>query len=152
MLDQTDIRIIEQLKQNGRASMREIAENIGVAPSTVSGRFQKLEDEGIIKGFSPIIDYEKTGFSLTTVLEIRAAADTIPEVAEKLQSRNQVISFFEVTGTTDMILIGKFLDREDLNSFVKNLQKTEGVNSTETHIVLTSPKTHGDINLDELEI
>jgi DNA-binding Lrp family transcriptional regulator len=151
MIDRTDIEIIEQLKQKGRASMRDIAEKIDIAPSTASTRFQKLKEKSIIKGFKPVVDYEKLGFELTAVLEIQAEPNDIPELAERLENRNQIISFFEVTGTTDMILIGKFLDRKDLNQFVKDLQKTDGVSATETHIVLTSPKTHGEINLEKVK-
>ena len=151
MTDRTDIEIIEQLKKKGRASMREIAEKLDIAPSTASARFQKLKQESIIKGFKPVVDYEKLGFDLTAVMEIQAEPNKIPELAERIENRNQIISFFEVTGTTDMILIGKFLDRQNLNEFVKDLQKTEGVNSTETHIVLTSPKTHGEIDLEKVK-
>jgi len=151
MLDSTDIAIIEQLKKDGRSSMRKIAEEIDVAPSTASARFERLKEEEIITGFQPVVDYEKIGFELTTVMEVRSDPQMISDLAERLQEKKNIISFFEVTGSTDMVLIGKFVDRKDLNSFLKKLQKTDGVRSTETHMVLTSPKIHGGVDLETLK-
>lgn len=150
IMDRTDIRIIEELKQNGRASFNEIAENLDIATSTVSSRINRLESSGIIKGYKPVIDYEKAGFELTAMINVTARAEEIEDVAEKLESDNRVISFFEVTGETDMILVARFFDREDMNSTIKRFQKIDGLKSTETHIVLTTPILEGGINLGEV--
>lgn len=150
MIDDTDLRILQQLKENGRASFSDIADELGIATSTVTSRFQKMREKGILTGFRPVIDYEKLGFDLTAMIDIRAESEKTPEVAEKLQEKDRVISFFEVTGKTDMTLISRFRDREEMNEFVKSLQKTEGVKSTETHIILTPPKLEDNMNLEQL--
>lgn len=150
MLDQMDLDIIEELKSDGRASFSEIADSLGVANSTVTGRFQKLKKKGIITGFRPKIDYEKLGFELTAMINIKAEADKILQTVEKLESKTKVISFFEVTGDTDMIIVTRFLDRKDMNSFLKELQQTEGIKSTETHVILTEPKLEDNIDLKEI--
>jgi len=51
-----------------------------------------------------------------------------------------------------MILITRFLDREDMNSFIKSLQKIEGIKSTETNVILTEPKLEDNMSLDALEL
>lgn len=150
MIDSTDIEILERLREDGRASFSDIADDIGVATSTVASRVRKMEEEGVITGFRPQIDYEELGFELTAMIDIRAEAEMIPEVAEGLQGLGRVISFFEVTGRTDMIVIGRFLDREDMNEFVKKLQRTDGIRSTETHVILTTPKLEDDMGLGEI--
>jgi len=150
IMDRTDIRIIEELKRNGRGWFNEIAENLDIATSTVSSRINRLESSGIIKGYKPVIDYEKSGFELTAMINVTAKAEEIEDVAEKLESDNRVISFFEVTGETDMILVARFFDREDMNSTIKRFQKIDGLKSTETHIVLTTPILEGGINLGEV--
>jgi|APHM01.1.fsa_nt_gi Transcriptional regulators len=150
MIDETDLDIIEELKKDGRASFSDIAEKLGLATSTVTGRFQKLEEKEIITGFNPEIDYEKLGFELTAMIDIKAEADKIVETVETLESKTRVISFFEVTGETDMILVSRFLDREDMNQFLKDLQQTEGIKSTETNVILTEPKLEDNIDLKKL--
>jgi DNA-binding Lrp family transcriptional regulator len=150
MIDETDLDIIEELRKDGRASFSDIAEKLNLATSTVTGRFQKLEVNGVITGFRPEIDYEKLGFELTAMIDIKAEADRILETVEKLESNTRVISFFEVTGDTDMIIISRFLNREDMNSFLKELQQTEGIRSTETQVILTEPKLEDNMDLKEI--
>ena len=150
MIDDTDIRIIGELKENSRASFNEIARNLDLAPSTVGSRVRKMEESGVIKGYKPVIDHEKIGFELTAMIHISASAEKVEEVAGKLESNNRVISFFEVTGETDMIAVTRFFDREDMNATLKNFQKIEGLESTETHVVLTTPILDGGVNLGQL--
>lgn len=149
-VDDTDIRILEHLQKDGRASLRKLAEELDISPSTVSNRFHSLQERGIIQGFRPIIDYEAAGFDLTAVIELNAAANEMEHVADAIEDRARVVSFFEVTGETDMVLVCKFLDREDMNTFVKQLQKEEGVTETKTNVVLTSPTVWEPLSLDAL--
>jgi len=150
MIDDTDLEILEELQNDGRASFSDIAEKLGIATSTVTGRFQKLNEKGVITGFRPEIDYEKLGFELTAMIDIKAEAEKIVETAEQLESKTRVISLFEVTGDTDIIIVSRFLDRKDMNSFLKNLQQTEGIKSTETNVILTEPKLENNMNLKEI--
>lgn len=150
MIDDTDVEILDLLKRDGRASFSDIADELDLATSTVAGRVQKLQDKEVITGFSPSIDYEKLGFELTAMIAIKAEAERIVETAGKLESNTRVISFFEVTGETDMIVVSRFLDREDMNSFLKDLQQTEGIKSTETNVILTTPKLEDNMELKQL--
>lgn len=149
-LDDTDIRILEHLQRDGRASLRKLAEKMDLSPSTVSNRFHRLQEDGIIRGFRPVIDHEKAGFGLTGVIEVNAEASMMEDVSPHIRDLDRVVAFFEVTGDTDMILVCKFLDREDMNRFVKDLQKQDGVTETRTHVALTSPQEQGTLNLDAL--
>jgi DNA-binding Lrp family transcriptional regulator len=151
MLDGTDIEILEILKGDGRAAFSDIADRLDLATSTVATRVRKLEEEGVITGYRPEIDYETLGFELTAMIDVTAESGKVPEVAERLQENERVISFFEVTGETDMILISRFLDRQDMNSFIKSVQEVEGINSTETHVILTTPKLEDNIDLKQLQ-
>jgi len=150
MIDGTDLKILDELRKDGRASFSDIADKLGIATSTVTGRFQKLEEKGIITGFKPKIDYEELGFELTAMIAIKAEAQKIEATAEKLESNKRVISFFEVTGKTDMIVISRFIDRQDMNAFLKELQQTDGIRSTETNVILTPPKLDDNMDLRKL--
>jgi len=151
MVDRTDLKILEELRKDGRVSYSDIADKLGLATSTVTGRVQKMKNKEIITGFKPEIDYENLGFELTAMIAVKAKADEIENTAEKLESNERVISFFEVTGKTDMIVISRFIDREDMNSFLKNIQKTRGIESTETNVILTPPKLDDNMNLGKLQ-
>ncbi len=150
MIDRTDLRIIEELQKDGRASYSDMAENLDIATSTVTARIQKLEQKGILMGFRPVIDYEELGFNLTVMINLKAEADKVVETSKKLKNHEKVISFFEVTGKTDMIIISRFIDRKDMNSFIKNLQQTDGISSTETNVILTTPKLDDNMDLEKV--
>lgn len=150
MVDRTDLKILEELRKDGRASYSDISDKLGIATSTVTGRVKKMRDKDVITGFKPEIDYENLGFELTAMIALKAEAEKIVNTAKKLESNKRVISFFEVTGKTDMIVISRFIDREDMNSFLKELQQTSGVKSTETNVILTPPKLDDNMDLRRL--
>lgn len=143
-LDSTDIRIIEQLLLNGRASLREIAEELELSPSTVSNRFSKLRDSGIIERFQPVLDYEKMGFGFTAVVQVTVEAGYHDEVARKLSREGFVTSLFQVTGETDIISVCRFRDREEMReNLIEGLNKMEGILDTNTNVVLDSHENRG---------
>lgn len=64
-LDDTDKKILYMLQEDARnSSNSEIAETVGISPSTVSKRLQKLENAGVIMGYTPDIDYDVAGYPL----------------------------------------------------------------------------------------
>lgn len=150
MIDETDLKMLEELKKDGRASYSDMADKLGIATSTVTKRIQKLKQKQIITGFKPIIDYEKLGFKLTAMINIKAEPEKIIETSEKLKNHERVISFFEVTGKKDMVVITRFADRKHMNDFLKQLQQTEGIKSTETNVILTEPKLEDNMDLQRL--
>ena len=69
-MDQTDINILRELVNEARLSYNEVARRIGVAVGTVITRIGNLEKEGVIKGYSAILDPEKVGYDVTAIIEI----------------------------------------------------------------------------------
>jgi len=63
-LDELDTKIVKILLENGRLSSRKIAERLGISVGTVINRIQKLESEGIITGYTALLDHERLGYDL----------------------------------------------------------------------------------------
>lgn len=149
-IDETDIRILEYLSKDGRASLRELADELELSPSTVSNRFHRLQEEGVIQGFQPKINYETIGFGITAVIDIGlengAGDDLIPDISD----RKEILSQFVVTGDTDIILICKFLDRQHMYSFLKDLQNVDGIGETRTNVALDAVKEYGSVEIGEI--
>ena len=70
VLSETDMKILQVLLEDARFSSRQIAKKVGVSVGTVLSRIKKMEDEGLIKGYSAIMDHERLGYELTVVMEI----------------------------------------------------------------------------------
>jgi DNA-binding Lrp family transcriptional regulator len=139
-LNETDNRILKALLEDARFSSRQIAKNVGVSVGTVLSRIKKMEDEGLIKGYSAILDHEKLGYELTVVTEITVAKGRLVETENEIAKISNVCSVYDVTGLTDAVIIAKFKSREDLGNFTKRLLALPYVERTNTHVVLTTVK------------
>lgn len=139
-LSDVDLKILKALLEDARFSSRQIAKNVGVSVGTVLSRIKKMEDEGLIKGYSVILDHEKLGYELTVVSEITVAKGRLVETEAEISKIPNVVSVYDVTGLTDAVIIAKFKTREDLGAFTKRLLNLPYVERTNTHVVLTTVK------------
>ncbi len=139
-LNDTDVKILKGLLEDARFSSRQIAKNVGVSVGTVLSRIKKMEDEGLIKGYSVILDHEKLGFQLTVVTEISVSKGRLVETESEIAKFPSVCAVYDVTGLTDAVIIAKFKSREDLGIFTKRLLALPYIERTNTHVVLTTVK------------
>ena len=139
-LDKTDERILKNLMVDARLSARQLALKLGMSTVTVLSRIKKLEKEGIIQGYTAIIDHEKLGYSLTAVIEILARNDKILEIEDKIAKFENVCGVYDITGKSDTLIIAKFKERDELSKFVKSLAAIPNVENTITHVVLNTAK------------
>ena len=103
-------------------------------------RIKKMEDEGLIKGYSVLLDHEKLGYQLTVVTEITVSKGRLVETENEIAKISNVCSVYDVTGLTDAIIVAKFKSREDLGAFTKKLLSLPYIERTNTHVVLTTVK------------
>ncbi len=136
MVDELDRKIISILQKDARLSYREIAKKVGVAVGTVYNRIKRLEEEGIILGFAPKLDYTKLGYDLTTIIGVKAQGKRIVDIEKEIAKDPHVACVYDVTGEYDIIVIAKFKGREDMNRFVKKLLRIDGVEKTYTHVAM----------------
>ena len=139
-MDELDLKILGELLRDGRQSFREIARNLGIATGTVLTRIKNLERQGVIKGYTVILDHEKLGYELTVVVEITVSKGKLLEVDREIAKKPNVCAVYDVTGLTDAIVVAKFKNREELSRFTKSLLSIPHVERTNTHLVLTTIK------------
>jgi DNA-binding Lrp family transcriptional regulator len=139
-LNETDQKILKSLLEDARFSSRQIAKNVGVSVGTVLSRIKKMEDEGLIKGYSVLIDHEKLGYQLTVVTEITVSKGKLVETENEIAKISNVCSVYDVTGLTDAIIVAKFKSREELGHFTKRLLSLPYIERTNTHVVLATVK------------
>lgn len=139
-MDKLDIAILRLLNRNARRSFRDIALELEVSLSTVSNRVRKLEDDGIILGYAPIIAPEKVGYDLFAVIGVRIAHGRLLEVQKKIAKDSRVYGVYDVTGDWDCMLTARFRNRKEMNDFIKNMTAMENVERTYTQLVLNVVK------------
>ncbi|KAG2472569.1 MAG: hypothetical protein NPMRTH4_1920008 [Nitrosopumilales archaeon] len=139
-MDENDKKILRNLLFDARLSARQLALKLGMSTVTILSRIKKLENQKIIKSYTAILDHEKLGYDLTAIIEIIAKKDKIIEVEERLSKIENVCAVYDVTGSTDTLLVAKFKERSELSKFVKNLSTIPNVENTITHLVLNTVK------------
>ena len=140
MIDDTDRKIIHVLQKDGRASLRKISEEVGVALGTVSNRVNRMEHSGIITGYSVSLDPEKVGWSLNVVIGLRIEKGRLIEIQEKISRDYRVCGVYDVTGDYDSMIIARAKDREDLDDLIKNVMSVDGIERSLTQLVLNTVK------------
>jgi len=139
-LDETDVKVLKMLLSDARLSCRQIAKRINVSVSTVLSRIRKMEQGGVIKGYSAVVDHEKLGYELTVITEITVSKGKLLEMEKEIAKLPNVCCVYDVTGLTDAMVLAKFKSREELSSFTKSLLAMPFVERTNTHLVLTTLK------------
>ena len=139
-LDETDVEILKALTLDARLSSRQIAKRCGISIGTVLSRIKRMENEGIIRGYSALLDHEKLGYELTVISEITVSKGRLLEVENEIARLPNVCCVYDVTGLIDAIIVAKFKNREELGKFTKRLLTIPYVERTNTHVALTSIK------------
>src|SRR5258707_129132 len=101
IIDDLDRKILEELLEDGRESFRGIGRKTRVSVVTIGQRVKKMESEGIISGYSVLVDHEKIGFDITAISEVTVSKGRLLEVQREIAKMNQVCAVYDVTGVVD---------------------------------------------------
>jgi DNA-binding Lrp family transcriptional regulator len=143
-----DEKLVNALLEDGRASLRNLAEDLGVSVTTVSNHLNDLNEQGVINGYTPKVNYDELGYDVTAVIQIKVEGTAITDVADALREAKQMISVYEVTGNHDVIAIAKFKDTDGMNDQIKELLNDVNINETNTSVVLNPVCEHDQFPLD----
>ena len=143
-----DVKLVNELLGDGRASLRSLADDLDVSVTTVSNHLQTLEDEGAVEGFTPVVDYERLGFDVTAILQLKVDGNALPDITDRLRGHKQMVSVYEVTGDYDVVAVGKFTDTDDMNALIKELLSDADINESNTSVVLNAAAENEQFELD----
>ena len=146
-----DAKLINALLGNGRASLRSLGEELDVSVTTVSNHLRDLESEGVVRGYTPIVDYGALGYDVTAIIQLKVEGSALPEITDRLREQKQMISVYEVTGDYDIIAIGKFTDTDGMNDQIKKLLTDVDIRESNTSVVLNAVAENQQFELDVTE-
>ncbi|MEW6748317.1 MAG: Lrp/AsnC family transcriptional regulator [Candidatus Micrarchaeota archaeon] len=135
-LDETDRRILLELKADSRRSYRELAKAIGLSPAAVIERTRRLESAGVIRGYTANFDYSKLGFEFMAIVEVRISGDDLLTVEKRISQMPHVGAVWDTTGEYDALVILMCKSRSELSATVKKILAMEEVVRTNTNVVL----------------
>lgn len=139
-IDELDIRILSILSEDARTSYREVAKKLDIASGTVYNRIRKMTDNGIIKGYIPLLDYGKLGYDLTVLILIQVEGEHLTNVEEMLATSGEVLTVYDITGEFDVAVVARFKNTKSMNAFIKSTLKIPYIRRTVTNVVLNIVK------------
>lgn len=142
MTDDLDRRLVDYLRGNGRASVKEIAAAIALSPAAVSRRLARLEDAGVIQGYTAIIR-EPSLARLEAFVEVRlsGSVDT-RDLDDLVAGLDEVVAIHTVAGDPDLLVHVRVTDGDHLQKVVNTMRATGKLAGTKTLIVLDSWTRH----------
>lgn len=146
-----DEKLVNALLNDGRSSLRNLAEELDVSVTTVSNHLNDLDEQGVIKGYTPKVDYGALDYDVTAVIQLKVDGTAITDVADTLREARQMVSVYEVTGDHDVIAIAKFEDTDGMNDQIKGLLNDVNVKETNTSVVLNTVCEHEQFSLEVSE-
>lgn len=143
-IDGFDRKILSLLQEDARLTNNDLSERVNLSPSQCSRRRQRLEDEGLIKGYRAVLDRDRLGFSLVNVISVTLAThnrDNARRFADLLTRLPEVQEAHALTGEMDYILKVVTPDLKSLADFVNDvLLPHDSVQHVKTAIVLETLK------------
>lgn len=137
MLDERDRVIIEMLTKDARTPFTEIAKVLGISETAVRKRVRALEEAGVIKQYTIVIDPSKLGYNLVSLTGVDTLPEKIFEVAQKLKEFEFVRNVYLTSGDHMIMTEIWAKDGEDLSDIISNkIGKIEGVTKVCPAIIL----------------
>ena len=139
MINDIDKQILNIIQQDARISNAEIARQIGLAPSAVLERLRKLEERGVIRGYSAEIDASAVGYGLTAFVFVRTSF--CGSIGSVLAQIPEVLEVHDIAGDDCYLLKVRAENTEQLGKFFREkLKNLPEIISTRTTIVLQTIK------------
>lgn len=143
VMDEKDRKIIEALKEHAKLSTQQIAKKTLIPTTTVHNRIRKLEKEGIIKGYTVVLDNRKLGRNLAAYVFLSVDHNIIkkigkPSLAREIRKMEFVEDVALITGTHDMIIKARVESIDQLDKLVvEKIRNLDGIARTETCVILS---------------
>ncbi|MCE4609090.1 MAG: Lrp/AsnC family transcriptional regulator [Desulfurococcales archaeon] len=133
-VDERDLQLLGILEKDSRTPWTRVAKEMGVSEATVYLRVKKLEEKGVLEGFSIIVNPSRLGLGVTLIVMLRVRAHYINKVKSSLSMNRYVVELYETTGYYN--LLAKILapSLSDINEIIDEIYSLKGVEEVE-HIV-----------------
>ncbi len=123
----SDIELLNELRENSRASFVNLARKFGVTETAIRKRVRKLEEQGTIKKYTIEVDPRKLGYGVSAVIGIDTKPESYMPVLEKLKDMKDV-KYLRTSSGDHMILVDCwFRQPGELRAFVKKIDRMDGV-------------------------
>jgi Lrp/AsnC family leucine-responsive transcriptional regulator len=138
-LDATDLHILDLLRRDARRTLGDIGSHVGLSAPAIKRRIDRLEESGVIKGYTTVVDHSKLGESLEAFAELRFAGSAPVDSIEGIVAAvPEIQALFTIAGDPDALAWIRVRDVEDLKKVIDKIRRTGNITGTKTLMVLGS--------------
>lgn len=138
-LDDTDHKILALLRQNSRRTLADIGGQVSLSVAAVKRRVERLERDGVIRGYTARVDSSLLGDAIEVVMEVYCADQTSPgEIRPSFEHLDEVVTGFTVSGEPDVLLRLRVDSVAHLEQVVERIRRDPNVVRTRTMLVLST--------------
>jgi Lrp/AsnC family leucine-responsive transcriptional regulator len=135
-IDSTDGAIIEALSRDARISMADLARDVGLSPASVTERVKRLEESGVIRGYSVEVDPAALGHQLSVHIRIRPVPGQLAKLASFLDRLDEIVECDRVTGDDCFVAKAHVGSVKELEALIDRILP---LGSTNTAIIQSPP-------------
>ncbi len=138
-MDDIDRRIVALLRENARRSFKDIGDQVHLTAPAVKRRVDRLERDGVILGFTTVVDPRAFGWHAEAFVDIFCEGSMPGEAIKRaVEGEAGVVSAHTVAGEASALLHVRAKDTQDLESALERIRATEGISRTVTEVVLST--------------
>jgi Lrp/AsnC family transcriptional regulator for asnA, asnC and gidA len=137
-IDKMNKKILNILQQSGRMTYKDVAKKIDRAQSTVRDRIGIMEEEGVIRGYTVVINKKKAGLDCYAIIKCKVDSGKLDEVTRKLRRVDNVLQIYHTSGAYNLTFLIATWDYDELKRIMKERIAPLGIKDYETTIVMES--------------
>lgn len=146
-LDEVDRCILRFLQDDARISFAEIARQLKIGQTTVRYRVERLRRNGIIFKFATLLNPEKVGFPITSIIMLKVEPSQLKITSKQLVSSSETHHVFQTTGEHDFIVMVHARNMAHLNEIVKKVKMLPGAKDVSFSVITALAKIEARFNL-----
>ncbi len=150
-LDETDVKLLKALQKNAKASAKELCDLLNLSKTPVYERIHRLEREGVIKGYSAVIDNKEVGLPLVVFCNVSLTMHDdahIERFKRDISEIEEIMECYSTGGFYDFLLKIVLRDLDEYNTFVfEKLTKVHGIAKMQSSFVLSEIKKITELNI-----
>ena len=138
-MDEIDHKLLNALRENGRATYAELSRTVGLSGPAVHDRVGKLEASGVISGYHAAVDPVALGLGVTSLIGvIQSDSSEHDDIAAELEAVPEVESCWFLAGEESFMLLVRVADVAALEQAIGRINRIRGVSRTRTTVVLST--------------
>ena len=146
-LGEDDLTLLRELQMDGRASYSKLSKKTGIPSSTIHDKIKRLISNGVIKGYTVVMDKEKVGLDNVAIIGVETGAKQFRDVAKNLCEIREIVEVYGTTAEFDLMVKVRASSRDELSNVLNQIRSVDGVDDIYVSSILEVFKEEPTLSL-----